>query len=483
MKIHVLIVDDEKVVCEGMVNRLAHINHEAVGAVDYRQDAREALALLRAEPSVPRLVFVDINMPAMDGIAFIREAQGITDCARYVVLTAYDDFSYARESLRLGVDDYLLKPVLLEQFKKSLAESAGKLLAQAADSRKEEALASALDKLAYGNADGLTDALLSDEHMGGWMHYRIGMTAAAILLARQSEHYAVLPFRQGTAFLLGHDKKADAREVVNGFVQGFGGVSTDGTAQDCAALYAEAEEMLCVARFFPALGFVMADARRNVPSAGLAEADRRALVKLLRAFEKERYQKMIVNLFPDTPARVPHMEDVAKCYSGVLRAIGSVAYAINLEIELPVESIAAFRNVNELREALYAAFDALAGALAKKLGRFTLEDSLRYIHDNLDSVNLTTIANYSDLSYAYFSQLFKRIAGKSFMRYTSDLKMKAAMELLQQGKRVAEVTADLGYTSPKNFTRAFKNHYGVSPAHIRKLGKDKAHAGEDEWNG
>ncbi len=65
---------------------------------------------------------VDIRIPVMDGLAFITEAKKICSQSCYVVMSAYNDFEYAKTALRLGVKDYILKPVEEAEMEKILEE-------------------------------------------------------------------------------------------------------------------------------------------------------------------------------------------------------------------------------------------------------------------------------------------------------------------------------------------------------------------------
>ncbi len=63
------------------------------------------------EETEPDVVFVDIRMDEMDGLEMIEKLQQKKKKAVYVIVTAYDEFSYAKKAIALGVKDYLLKPV------------------------------------------------------------------------------------------------------------------------------------------------------------------------------------------------------------------------------------------------------------------------------------------------------------------------------------------------------------------------------------
>lgn len=73
------------------------------------EDGEQGLAMATAQP--PDVVITDIRMPKMDGLSMIGQMQKQGLKSLFIILSGYDDFSYAVEALRYGVIDYLLKPV------------------------------------------------------------------------------------------------------------------------------------------------------------------------------------------------------------------------------------------------------------------------------------------------------------------------------------------------------------------------------------
>ena len=69
----------------------------------------------------PQIVFLDIQMPMMNGFEVIREYPQMN----YVIVTAFDYFEYAQEALRLGAKDILLKPIEKEQLLKAISRAVG----------------------------------------------------------------------------------------------------------------------------------------------------------------------------------------------------------------------------------------------------------------------------------------------------------------------------------------------------------------------
>lgn len=104
----VIIVEDEEIIRRGLVDT---IDWSSMGCtiVGDARDGRTGLELIRRLR--PHIVLTDIKMPRMDGIEMARQARAEGILEALVFLTSYSEFSYAREAVRLGAADYLLKPV------------------------------------------------------------------------------------------------------------------------------------------------------------------------------------------------------------------------------------------------------------------------------------------------------------------------------------------------------------------------------------
>jgi two-component system, response regulator YesN len=103
----VLIADDEFIICQWFRMTLQpHADRFRI--VGEAHDGAQALALCQSE--LPDVVVTDIKMPVMNGLELIRALKAAHPQVKIVILSAYDDFRYAKEALRLGASDYLLKP-------------------------------------------------------------------------------------------------------------------------------------------------------------------------------------------------------------------------------------------------------------------------------------------------------------------------------------------------------------------------------------
>lgn len=103
-----MLVDDEYMILEGLKQILPwqELGFEIVKTA---RTAAEALAYLKAAPV--DLVISDITMPEMSGIEMIDTAYKRGDKFAAIFLSGYQEFEYVKEGIRLGVKDYLVKPV------------------------------------------------------------------------------------------------------------------------------------------------------------------------------------------------------------------------------------------------------------------------------------------------------------------------------------------------------------------------------------
>lgn len=111
--IQVFLVEDEIIIRESIQRMIPwkEYGYELVGEAS---DGEMALPMIREQK--PDLVITDIKMPFMDGLSLISLVKKELPNTKIVIISGYDDFSYAQKAIELGVEQYLLKPISKNKF-------------------------------------------------------------------------------------------------------------------------------------------------------------------------------------------------------------------------------------------------------------------------------------------------------------------------------------------------------------------------------
>ncbi len=113
----VVIAEDEELLLNNLIQKIDSLalNFCIVGSA---QTGEAALALVREH--VPDLLITDIRMPVMDGMELLSRVSKLYPSVRSLIISGYSDFDYAKEAIRYQVNEYLLKPVDLEELRTAL---------------------------------------------------------------------------------------------------------------------------------------------------------------------------------------------------------------------------------------------------------------------------------------------------------------------------------------------------------------------------
>lgn len=104
-----------------------------------------------------------------------------------------------------------------------------------------------------------------------------------------------------------------------------------------------------------------------------------------------------------------------------------------------------------------------------------LKRILDYISEDLSgNLTLTKLAEVGGFNASYLSRLFKQNMKVSISDYVYQKRMEAAAKLLAEtNQKIQDIGVKAGYPSAQSFTRAFRNHAGISPAEYRELHRKK----------
>lgn len=112
-----VVIEDEILIREGLCKLMKKMfpEIEVTGTACNGQEG-----LLCIERDKPDMIITDIRMPVMDGLEMITKMQESGIFPKVIVLTAYSEFSYAQQAVKLGVSDYIIKPVVVQEFVRTI---------------------------------------------------------------------------------------------------------------------------------------------------------------------------------------------------------------------------------------------------------------------------------------------------------------------------------------------------------------------------
>lgn len=120
-----LIIDDEKPVIKAITAQLNWQQYHITELLT-SHNGKEGLDLMRQNR--PDIVFVDMQMPVMNGIEFLRLASKEFPQCKFIVISGYDEFDYAREAIKNGAIDYLLKPIIRIDLEQAVIKASQQLI-------------------------------------------------------------------------------------------------------------------------------------------------------------------------------------------------------------------------------------------------------------------------------------------------------------------------------------------------------------------
>ena len=120
---NLLVVDDESIIRRG-IRELVDFESLGIGGCFEAEDGEKALEVMKERPI--DLILADINMPVMSGLEFCRRAKELDAGVKIAILTGYDYLDYAIRAIKIGVDDYALKPLSKDDIQKLISRLAEK---------------------------------------------------------------------------------------------------------------------------------------------------------------------------------------------------------------------------------------------------------------------------------------------------------------------------------------------------------------------
>ena len=498
----ICLVEDEEYTLKGVRQKIYDLGcgYEVTGTAYNGVDALDVIREKR-----PDVVITDIRMPDMDGIALAQSINEHYPAIITVIISGYQDFGYAQTALKLGVKDYLLKPVAADELKACLK----KCERIASERRNSAHIADILsDKLPimrqdadyclayliFGNSAGLSAKnivhpngfyvpsqeierkLARITKCAGNIYCSIGVYSNEKVIIIQTEGAAELAFAQNLMEL----------------------------AQECEEAYqypatisfrpidrsAEIDGQILLSRKIALQGILLGNSNVvcEIPANDYSESGTNDFIAYLSlclrrgqfSSAKERIGRLFAR-WQETKRAVRAVQNdliyITNSLKHSLSATDIYEYTVADYIEEIISVSSSYADLANNYCDLLLNLLVPAGDAGRALSPERLVEKIeRYLARNISSdVTLNMLCEEMNYSKVYLCRIFKKLKNTSPIDYFIQMKIEKASELLQEcpAMSVKDVAESLGFSDSYYFSKVYKRITGLAPS----VAKAHAHAG------
>lgn len=541
-EIKVFLVEDEMVIRRGIKNS---IDWEKEGYIFCGEASDGELAYPMIIKEKPDILITDIRMPFMDGLELCKLVKKELPKIKILILSGYDEFDYAKEAIRLGVTEYLLKPIssgkLLEALngvsesirrEKEDKDLVRKYMEEMRENTEHEKQ-KFFEQMIAGNlsmADALETGKKYEMNLSAGMYnlllFRftlgkenrksgelLGEAEYAIEKLTERLEY-VFEFQRGVegwAFLLMADNEEqmservkelskDLEEIMKNYstIAYFGGIGQPvARLRELEESFREAERALA-ARFTMELNRIISveDIRMaqnvdtlddiEITSFGEIEKTRTMLEKFLNNGAEDEIDEFVdvyINELPEENLKSVLMRqyiimDAYIVMMSFCEKIEGIEGEMQAQSEELKNSMKTIQTLEEIKNYIRMLLKKIIGVRDTISGR-RYSDIIEIAKDQIrktymsDEISLNTIAAEVGMSPSYFSSIFSKEMGKTFVEYLTEIRMDRAKELLMcSSMKTSEIGYEVGYKDPHYFSYIFKKTQNCTPKEFRARGKE-----------
>lgn len=402
----VLIADDEPIIRLGLREVIEH-SDLPLQVVAEAEDGEEALELalhFRVE-----IALVDLNMPIMDGVKLMRKLRDQIPQCRIVIVSGHDEFEYAREAIRLNVDEYILKPVNPDQLCNVLARTCERIAME----RKQERYLYMAKKQIEENYP-----LLMERFFQNWLEGNLSNEEVA-----EQIQFLQLP-----------EAPLEQLIVIRCPV-----LSTE------QRIWSERDRQL----FLFAVENIVSELLVN---------------KNHRLFRDRNGQ--IIAITWSMPSGNSHEDVNDEITEEPLDTYieQKVRNYLKIPVHVCIQSMEGdYEQLSQAYENCRSTFIEESSPIVRRARQIIRE---RFIEPQL---TLESLADTLQVSPVYLSRMIKYETGVSYIQLVTQIRMERAVQLLiGTDLPIIEIASRVGYDSQHYFSTAFKKIFGVSPLQYRK---------------
>jgi two-component system response regulator YesN len=491
----VLIADDEKLVRFTLKDMLKEINHP-IEFVGEAVNGKEMIKLVKE--TNPDLVFVDINMPLISGIEAMKILMPEYPSIKWIILTGYSEFKYAKQAISLGASEYLLKPPgpdeLEEIIKKISNKNKESYLIENKDfENKIISLFNKTSSLEFGEWDLFKNIYYSgaififDSNLGesesALYQLEICKSLRKIILDTLNKHIriAILILPDGTlASVLAYGSKKN-RELEKSIVDTYFKRITTNLLKKTNENHMISVFRTDESKSFEELSIQMDQLCKVKPHRTILGIGRiysyEELQKENNSEEKNKISHILENIicsyrdmsYLDYLKNIEELEGENKLLIENNEIHRNIINFLKFVFNIDISEIHNKEWINELKKKA----ENLVHNNMKIEQKGIIDNVLEYINNNfMNDISISGIADKLNLTPNYLSYLFHKKTGNTFLKHLTYIRIENAKNLLiSSNLKVQDISKKVGYTSTRYFAKNFKKLVGLTPSEYKVKNK------------
>lgn len=503
--VNMIIIDDEPYIHTILSD---FIDYEKIGVKITANASSVEEAMKMLTPDI-KIAVIDIKMPGMSGADFVEYASDKYPWLKFIVLSGYDDFKYARQIFRCGAIDYFLKSELEpEIFEKTLKQAAELISIETSVTKNEDKIKSCIARLINSKDyeveydaslrefeklqrrmmvlrivgyNSLADRMYDDMDK---IHHNIEAILTeelennnSICIKRFNDLYVFLVNTgiMGKSYFEIYDKISEKIKKEIG-CRVYAGLSRKfNSLSEIHNMYVQAKAAMeycyVVGNGSVVMYSTYADCTGTVDVGKIAGK----IHDYMYSMQFDKLREYISEAFDMNGIAIDGVENVrqllSQCYyelkNYITNNISDTDYADTLHRG---KTIVENGSVPEFK--VWFKNELLKVSTERGKYGAIVSRTIAYMHKNYSDPELTLnnlAQNELFVTYNHMSRVFKDEIGMSFSQYLTQIRMKKAIELLQDGKyKLYEISEMVGYKNYESFSRTFKSYYHKSPKGIFK---------------
>lgn len=499
----VMLVDDERLIIQGLLNiiKWTDIGLEVTQTAD---NAISAIEMFEENPV--DIIITDINMPKVTGLELIRKIKDIDEHVKFIILSGYDEFSYAKTAIKYGVENYILKPINEDELEEALIkiintmngekEKQGRLLHK---NRK-------LIQFINGNIDKSELSKIQQVINIGLDERRYTVSSITINQRENEESSNINDIIEKNTYgkceiILNYDGQViiinpwnednTKEEVMNYFYFIKDKLSEELKTDIFIAVGDLVDSIDKLKESYSVSQKLKKYILTEGPNVCLCKEDIINIKENKRSFSKEievinkliieknsgKLRDYIIELFDDCKLTPKNIYDLS---IKIILLTDKISEEFKIDNKYSKESLS--NTIVEIcNESTRDNVKAFLISELEELQSFMNINTIKYtpvVQQIINIVNeryyeelsLKTLAQQYNINSSYLGQVFAKEIGLSFSEYLNSTKnMKAKDLILNTNMKINDIAKAVGYSDTSYFYRKFKKCYGVCPSTLREI--------------